>query len=186
MSDEFRAWAFRMRGGLWTLMFAFMLIIAGRFAPNYPVPGLALVVVGQLWRFWAAGSIGRYRGENLGAEQLVTWGPYSIMRNPLYFGNGLIGLGWGLMAGLWVAVAFIIGFVLMYVVIIIPYEESFLAEKFGDSYEKYRKSTGVFFPASIPGWRLSGPFDAGILWASERHTVLTTVIGTCLMAMRSF
>ena len=185
MSDNFRAWAFKMRGGLWTLMFAVMLIVAGRFAPRYVTLGVVLVVIGQLWRFWAAGSIGRYRGENVGAERLATWGPYSLMRNPLYFGNGLIGLGWGLMAGLWVAIVFVICFVIIYGVVIIPYEESFLAEKFGDDYEKYRRSTGAFFPKSLPDERLFGPFDAKILWISERYTVLTTVVGTCLIALRS-
>ena len=120
----------------------------------------------------------------MGAQRLATWGPYALMRNPLYFGNGLIGLGWGLMAGPWAAIVFLIGFAVLYGFIIIPYEESFLSEKFGDEYEDYKNNVGTFFPRSWPGGKLRGPFDANILWISERHTVLTTVIGTCLIIWR--
>ena len=185
MSGAYRAWTFKMRGGLWTLLFVVILVLA-RPTPRSAALGLGFVILGQLWRFWAAGSIGRYRGEKVGAERLATWGPYALMRNPLYFGNGLIGLGWGIMAGPWAALVFILSFAVLYGIIIIPYEESFLLEKFGEEYERYRKTTGAFFPRSWPGGRLKGPFDANILWRSEQHTVLTTVAGTCLIAARMF
>ena len=184
MGDRFRAWAFRMRGGLWTLLFVLILVMA-RPTPRSLTMGLLPVVVGQLWRFWAAGSIGRYRGETVEAQRLTTWGPYALMRNPLYFGNGLIGLGWALMAGPWAVLAFVVGFAVLYGRIIIPWEENFLLEKFGAEYENYRRDTGAFFPRSWPR-RIRGPFDAKILWRSESHTVLTTVAGTCLIAARIF
>ena len=132
------------------------------------------------------GSIGRYRGEAVGAECLATWGPYALMRNPLYFGNGLIGLGWGLMAGPWAALVFVAGFVILYVLIIIPHEESFLLERFGETYLAYRRDTGIFWPRSRPGPRVAGPFDLKVLWRSESHTVLTTVLGTLLIAAKIF
>lgn len=181
------AWAFKMRGGLWTLLFVVILVMAHP-TPRSLAVGLVLVVLGQLWRFWAAGSIGRYRGEEVGAQRLATWGPYALMRNPLYFGNGLIGLGWGIMAGPWAALAFAVGFLLLYVLVIIPYEEAFLLEKFGASYRDYQAATGAFFPRRFDGLasHLRGPFDAGVLWRSERHTVITTVAGTCLIAARGF
>ncbi|MBQ9565502.1 MAG: isoprenylcysteine carboxylmethyltransferase family protein [Synergistaceae bacterium] len=181
-----RAWIFRMRGGLWTLLYLVILVLADKPTLRALSAGLGLVAAGQLWRFWAAGSIGRYRGEKVGAERLTTWGPYALMRNPLYFGNGLIGLGWGIMAGPWAALVFVAGFIVLYGMMIIPYEESFLLERFGAEYENYRKTTGAFYPRSWPGGRLKGAFDAGILWRSERHTVLTTVVGTCLIAARVY
>ena len=97
---------FRLRGGIWTLLFLLILLLA-RPTRQSLLLGLPFVVLGQAWRFWAVGCIGRYRGEAVGAERLATWGPYAFMRNPLYFGNGLIGLGWGLMAGPWAAVLFL-------------------------------------------------------------------------------
>lgn len=181
-----RAWVFKMRGGLWTLLFVLILLLA-RPTPRSFALGLPLVVLGQLWRFWAAGSIGRYRGEKVGAERLTTWGPYALMRNPLYFGNGLIGLGWGLMAGPWAAGVFVAGFVVLYGLLIIPYEESFLLGRFGEAYRDYQRTTGMFFPKRDFSLRkLVGPFDWGILWRSESHTVLTTVLGTALLAFLIF
>ncbi len=174
--------AFQLRGGLWTALFVLILAVA-RPTPRSVALGLVPVALGQLWRFWAAGSIGRYRGEAVGAERLVTWGPYALMRNPLYFGNGLIGLGWGLMAGPWAAGAFLAGFVLLYGLVIIPHEESFLLQRFGEEYRAYRARVGAFFPRSWPG-TVCGPFSWAVLRRSEVHTVLSTVVGTLLIAAK--
>jgi len=182
--NKFKAWVFKMRGGLWTLLFVIIFIVA-KPSVNSLLNGLWLVVLGQLWRFWAAGCIGRYRGEQVKALRLATWGPYALMRNPLYFGNFLIGLGWAVMAGLWAVLIFILGFIILYVLIIIPYEENFLLNKFGAEYENYKLRTGMFAPRS--GFKLKdlrGDFDAKILWQSERHTVITTVIGTLILAAK--
>lgn len=182
MSRALGNWAFKMRGGLWTFLFAVIVFLA-RPTLHSIAAGLFPVVIGQLWRFWAAGTIGRYRGEKVGAERLATHGPYALMRNPLYFGNGLIGLGWAIMAGPWAVAVFAAGFIVIYVMIIIPHEESFLSERFGAEYDEYRRRVGMFFPKSLP-LRLRGPFDASILWRSERHTVVTTVVGTLLIALK--
>ena len=173
---------FQLRGGLWTALFVLILAVA-RPTPCSVALGLVPVALGQLWRLWAAGSIGRYRGEAVGAERLVTWGPYALMRNPLYFGNGLIGLGWGLMAGLWATGAFLAGFVLLYGLVIIPHEESFLLQKFGEEYRTYRTRVGAFFPRSWPE-TVRGPFSWAVLRRSEVHTVLSTVVGTLLIAAK--
>ena len=177
-----RAGAFQLRGGLWTLLFAVIFLWACPTKLSV-LSGLPFVAVGQALRFWAAGCIGRYRGERVGAEVLTTWGPYAFVRNPLYAGNGLIGLGWGIMAGPWPAVIFATAFFLLYTVLIVPHEEAFLTEKFGAEYNRYRERTGAFFPRRWPD-RIAGPFDRGVLWTSERHSLLTTVAGSVLVAVR--
>ena len=78
-------------------------------------------------------------------------------------------------------IIFVITFVLLYTVLIVPHEESFLLEKFGLEYSRYRERTGSFFPRSWPKDRISGPFDSKILWASEFHSLLTTVVGSLLI-----
>ena len=179
----FREKVFRLRGGIWTLLFLLILILAHPTRQSLLL-GLPLVLLGQLWRFWAVGCIGRYRGESVGAERLTTWGPYAFMRNPLYFGNGLIGLGWGLMAGPWAALLFLISFFVLYGLLIVPHEESFLLFKFGDEYRDYRRRTGAFLPRAWPSGRIAGPFAANILWISERHTLFSTLAGTLLIAAK--
>ena len=182
VSDRLRALVFRLRGGIWTLLFVVILAVARVTLFSFCL-GLPFVVLGQIWRCWAAGSIGRYRGERVGAERLVTWGPYAFVRNPLYLGNGLIGLGWGLMSGPWATIIFLVTFVLVYEFLIVPYEESFLLDTFGTEYQAYRERTGSFIPKRWPE-RIFGPFDAKILWMSERHTLWTTLLGTLLIGAK--
>ncbi|NLL37367.1 MAG: isoprenylcysteine carboxylmethyltransferase family protein [Fretibacterium sp.] len=184
--SSLRAFVFRMRGGLWTLLFCIILALARVTRLSFLL-GLPFVILGQIWRFWAAGSIGRYRGERVGAEHLVTWGPYALMRNPLYFGNGLIGLGWALMSGPWAICIFVAAFALLYLFVIIPHEESFLHETFGTEYQDYRSRTGSFFPKTLPErGRLTGPFSFSVLRKSERHTLWTTLGGTFLIGLKGF
>ena len=81
-TDKIRKIAFKLRGGLWTALYLGVLFLAGPASIPALAAGLILVAIGQSVRFWAAGCITRYRGENVGAERLVTWGPYALVRNP--------------------------------------------------------------------------------------------------------
>jgi len=178
--ETVRAKAFHLRGGIWTLLFIVILFLARptKLSVAYGIP---FVVLGQALRFWAAGCIGRYRGERVGALTLTTWGPYAFVRNPLYVGNALIGLGWSIMADPLSVIIFVLTFVLLYTVLIVPHEESFLLMKFGDEYSRYKERTGSFFPRRWPRGRISGPFDRKILVASEFHSLLSTVAGSLLI-----
>ena len=181
--DALRALIFKLRGGLWTALYLLIFLLASPEKSRL-VSSLLLVALGQLIRFWASGCIVKYRGEKVGAEQLVTWGPYAFVRNPLYVGNGLIGLGWALLAGPLVVALFLTSFFLIYGVWIVPYEESFLEKKFGEAYSAYCQSTGRFIPSFWPGDRLHGPYDWSIVWRSERHSLWITLAGTALLLSR--
>ena len=87
-------WFFQNRG--WTPL---PLIVAeGVWAERQNLwVGLAVLVAGESLRLWAVGHIGgrsRTRGETVGA--LETGGPFGLLRNPLYLGNGGIALALGL------------------------------------------------------------------------------------------
>ena len=183
MPDKFREWIFKMRGGLWTLLFLIILFTAKKTSINQVLIALAFIIFGQLWRFWAVGFIGLYRGENVKAQKLATKGPYALMRNPLYFGNFLIGLGWGIIAGLHAVIIFILSFYVLYNLAIIPHEEKFLRNKFGIEYESYCGRVKRFFPvfSKLKFESLRGRFDYKILIKSEIHTVISTVIGTLII-----
>lgn len=181
---EIRKAVFRLRGGIWTGLFLAILLLA-RPVLSRIAPAVALVVVGQLLRFWAVGCIVRYRGEEVKAEHLATWGPYAWVRNPLYLGNGLIGLGWSVFAGPQVVWLFVLSFILIYPVFIIPHEETFLAERFGDAFRSYRARTPKLFPwKPVPPNRVRGPFRKEILWTSERHSLWVTLAGSALLFSR--
>ena len=48
--------------------------------------GFFFIVFGMSFRAWSAGYISKNR-------ELATKGPYELTRNPLYFGNFLLGMG---------------------------------------------------------------------------------------------
>ena len=70
--------------------------------------GLALVVVGQVFRIYAAGYIFKNK-------QLASTGPYSLVRHPLYLGNFIILIGFTLAsANLYVAAVVVLFFLIWY------------------------------------------------------------------------
>jgi protein-S-isoprenylcysteine O-methyltransferase Ste14 len=149
-----------------------------------------LLASGQCVRFWAAGVIPKYRTLTLDAPLLVVWGPYAWIRNPLYAGNALLGCGWSLMAGwAWMPV-FAAVYVIIYSLVIIPYEEQFLMSRFKDEYLSYKIST----PSMIPDfsdfqrrvYRGREGFDGGRSWFMERHSLGMNLLVTALIVIRLY
>jgi protein-S-isoprenylcysteine O-methyltransferase Ste14 len=140
--------------------------------------GFVIVLVGEFFRLWGvsyAGSETRTTG-GVGGSFLVVSGPYAHVRNPLYFGNMLIYAGIGLMSLAWHPYLLIVAMVFFSVQyqIIINEEEKFLAQKFGEQYEEYRKSVPRWIPTftkySNPG--IEQPeFDLSKGLKSERRTL---------------
>jgi protein-S-isoprenylcysteine O-methyltransferase Ste14 len=185
-TDDFRAVVFKLRGGIWTLLFLLVWLLAEPPEFGASVAGLSLAATGQAVRFWAAGSIARYRGEQVGAVRLVTWGPYALVRNPLYVGNWFIGAGWGIIAGWKALLLFLLAFWLVYSRWIVPYEEDFLARTFKEEFTDYVLCTGRFLPRIPLSRRISGPFDLSVLWLSERHSFFVTLAGTLVLLFLTF
>lgn len=182
---KFREFIFKMRGGIWTLLFLMIMLLTNHKPELITIIfALILIFAGQLIRFWAAGTIGLYRGEKVKAQRLATTGAYSLIRNPLYFGNGLIGLGWSLIAGYLAVIIFVISFWIIYAKIIIPFEEKFLTNKFGAEYLHWKNQTGMFLPKSLKNFR-RGNFDSKILIRSEVHSLVTTIIGTVIILVKA-
>ena len=183
MLNKLREWVFKMRGGLWTLIFiAILFTVKKSTLPKISISVASIIILaGQAWRCWAVGFIGLYRGENVKALKLATRGPYALMRNPLYFGNFLIGLGWSIIAGVQAVVIFVVSFYVLYNLVIIPHEESFLRSKFGIEYEAYCRDVKRFYPAKLKLEYLHGRFDRKILMRSEIHTIISTIIGTLII-----
>lgn len=74
-----------------------------------------------------------------GSEHLVTGGPFSFTRNPIYLGNTLIMFGLGLISGiLWF---FVLGLVAAFLTqkLAIEREEKHLEAKFGKKFRDYAK-----------------------------------------------
>lgn len=181
---------FKYRGLVWGIFAAAVLIFPVSFSAARSAVSVPLLVAGQALRFWAAGFIPKYRTLTVGAPSLVTSGPYAWVRNPLYAGNGMMGLGWAIMAGpVWCG-AFAAVYSALYCLVIIPLEEKFLSERFGDEYERYRRSTPSIAP--VPknlrekAARGRGGFDWRKSWFMERHSLTMNVFVTVLLAGRLY
>lgn len=182
--------AFKWRGLFWALFAVAALFFPSSFGVYRFTIGLVVVFAGQFLRYWAAGYIPKYRTEKIGAPILVTWGPYRWVRNPLYAGNLIMGLGWTLMLGwIWVA-AFTVAFILLYCFIVIPAEEEFLASKFGLQYIDYMENVPSLFPYLRRGFPDDShhyqPFDRKSAWSEEIYSIRVNIIATLLISARLY
>ena len=145
---------------------------------NISFAGLAL-------RFYIAsyvpkGTSGR-NSKRQRADSLNTTGMYSLIRHPLYFANFIIWVGISLFIHqLWFSIVFISIFIIFYIPIIYV-EETFLKNKFGDKYIKWRQKTPLFY-LKIKNWEYSSTefsVKAGI--RKEYHTFFAIAVTYMLM-----
>ncbi|MGB9589835.1 MAG: methyltransferase family protein [candidate division WOR-3 bacterium] len=179
-------WLFRNRGWLGVPFFLVALVFA-RPSLILLLAGVALVILGEMAR-WASVSFSgpTTRSSRIEAPRLMTHGPYAWTRNPIYWGNFLVGLGMTVSAGAlfpWLAVAFAVLFWAEYALIILA-EEDYLSKAFGQEFTDYCRRTYRFM--IIPqktSWR-------GAVWRaalrSERSTLLVIIGFYILLAIRFF
>lgn len=105
------------------------------------IAGCVLVGCATVGRLWCAQYIAGYK-----TDTLVTVGPYSLCRNPLYFFSLLGGAG----VGLCTESVTIVLVVLAVFAVIYPFtimaEEKKLSAVFGDVYARYSRETPRFVP----------------------------------------
>jgi protein-S-isoprenylcysteine O-methyltransferase Ste14 len=105
------------------------------------VLGFALTVVCAIGRIYVSTFIGGVKN-----ARLITTGPYTLCRNPLYLFSLCGALGIGLMTtSLVCATVIFTGFYVVYLCLI-EREEGFLREKFGADFEDFVKSTPRLLP----------------------------------------
>lgn len=103
--------------------------------------GIMLIVAGIAGRLWSILYIGGRK-----SETVVQTGPYSVMRNPLYFFSAVAAAGAGAQLG---SVAATTGFAVLCAVafhVVILREEGFLRARLGRPFEDYCARVPRFFP----------------------------------------
>lgn len=83
-----------------------------------------------------------------GSSVVVVTGPYSVVRNPMYVGSFLIGLGFCAIIG---SITFLVGFAAVYGIVhemVVRREERFLLGRWGDEYAAYLKSVPAWIPST--------------------------------------
>ncbi len=113
------------------------------------VLGVIAVGVGVGGRLYSTLFIGGMKNEGIDGKTFIDYGPYANTRNPLYFFSFIAFMGLlALQAQIILLVVGALGFYWIYQRTI-KREESFLVDKFGDSYRQYLKSVPRFFRAGI-------------------------------------
>lgn len=104
--------------------------------------GLALVGMAVVGRLWCSLYICGYK-----THTLITVGPYSLCRHPLYFSNLLGSLGVGLCTETLTIPLIVTGIFLVYYPFVIAAEEKDLCAIHGDAFARYAHATPRLWPS---------------------------------------
>jgi protein-S-isoprenylcysteine O-methyltransferase Ste14 len=109
--------------------------------------GLVLFAAGLGFAIWARVRIGRNWGTPMSQKndpELVTSGPYQLVRHPIYSGILVAGIGTAVaLSWSWLIAVALAGIYFVYSAAI---EEHNLTEQFPDAYPQYRRSTKMLMP----------------------------------------
>lgn len=147
--------------------------------------GILIALFGELFRIYSVafiGKISRTRSDNTG-NNLITSGPFSWVRNPLYVGNFFISVGLAIYSGSFaMTIATIALFSIQYY-FIVQYEESILVQKFGQEYDDYREQVPAWIPKKMPT-NIEWPDSFSDALESEKKTIMA--IGAMILAIMLF
>lgn len=104
--------------------------------------GIILVGLGVLGRVWCSLYISGYKN-----DKLVTQGPYSLCRNPLYFFSFIGVIGVGMTTETYTLPVLILVLFSVYYPFVIKSEQNFLLGIYKDEYLEYMKNVPCFFPS---------------------------------------
>jgi protein-S-isoprenylcysteine O-methyltransferase Ste14 len=146
--------------------------------------GWVLFIIGGTFRWWATLYIGGKK-----YNSIVSEGPYSICRNPLYLGTFLTLMGFSLyMESLTFAAGCILA-AIFYLSVTVSAEEAMLQEKFGQPFVDYCRTVPRFWP----NFRLfHSPMEINVdirgLWSEARRMarwIWLPVLGEVLSQCRA-
>lgn len=150
-------------GSGYVIMLLLPLGIAGAYAatvvfpqgqiegPRTPLLTAALVMIwgGMIFRLWAVLTLGRFFRTIVRVHddhQLITKGPYRMLRHPSYTGALATLAGFGLAMGNWLSLVLAIGLPLIAFLRRIQVEEAALAGRFGDAFWEQKRRSWALLP----------------------------------------
>ncbi len=103
--------------------------------------GWLLFLAGAAMRWWATLYLGGRK-----SKELITEGPYSVSRNPIYIGTFALALSIGVLSQ---SVTFLLAVLVVsaaYVIVTVSLEESQLRAEHGEQFRAYRQRVPRFIP----------------------------------------
>lgn len=154
---------YRARGTVFALIYAvgFAIGLSGRHgtAPAFAHQGIAilaalLMLCGMALRVWGSSYLHAQTVWSPDArnDQFVIDGPFRYTRNPLYLGNVVMAIGFGLLAPLrgWIFIALACS---AFAVALIRWEELAMRMRYGAAYDAYMREVPILFPRITPAAR---------------------------------
>jgi protein-S-isoprenylcysteine O-methyltransferase Ste14 len=108
-------------------------------SPKSVAVGFFFIITGMFFRAWSSGYINK-------DSELATSGPFALTRNPLYFGNFVLGLGIAIAGNNLYSYLIFFVFYLLFFPFLMIIEHKRLKQKFGEKYENWSKKSNSFFP----------------------------------------
>ena len=153
------------------LGFAFAAFYLWRAQPTWMslLIGTAIALLGVLVRALASGHVEKNR-------VLTMTGPYAYVRNPLYLGSIIIGIGFAIAArDIWIFVAIILLFVLIYLPVIRS-EEAFLRAQFRE-YDDYARRVPSLLPHTLLFRQITEGFSRKLYLSHREYNSLLGAVG---------
>ena len=152
--------------------------------------GVAIALLGEALRLWANGYVGHVKVNRTETTQpkkgtLITAGPYAYVRNPLYVGTFLVGLGFCVaVRNVWLSAGGIALFVLLYRRKALRESELILGE-WGDVYAAYQRAVPAWFPSLRRYPNRQGRWSwEGIAASKEPKTLIWVIVGFLALYFR--
>lgn len=192
MNDDLRSTIFAQRGTLLALPAA-ILALAGKPSAFSIALGLPLAFAGEGVRIWAVGYSGvTTRGDAVIAPALTTAGPYAHVRNPLYLGNVITAAGFAVaFTGRndaftrFVLVAGSLAAMLGVYAVIVPHEEAYLRETFGEQFDEYTARVPRIMPTLEPSQPQQGSYDPDVIGKAESRTWVSFGAMLAVLALKA-
>jgi protein-S-isoprenylcysteine O-methyltransferase Ste14 len=152
--------------------------------PIWTIIGLIISFLGEGIRFISVGYAGSGtsgRENYLKAESLNSTGLYSLVRNPLYWGNALIFSGLLTVYAQPSALVLFVVFLFLQYHFIVLAEETFLRERYGRAYDDYCGRVNRWLPRFNGFARPVQRFDGRKVFFKENDSCFNLLLGALLV-----
>jgi protein-S-isoprenylcysteine O-methyltransferase Ste14 len=112
--------------------------------------GTLLILLGTVIRVYTVAFTGTENKDVVAMDELVTTGPFALVRNPLYIGNMMITFGVICYAGIITLGLMLLALFAFQYYCVTKYEENTLLAKFGDEYQRYMDRVPAWIPLKTP------------------------------------
>ncbi len=144
-----------------------------------------VALAGLAIRAWAVGTAPSGTSErstvNPRASELRTSGLYSVVRHPLYVGNGMMGLGLAMFPAVWYLPVILVIATLVYYERIAGREEAFLEERFGDAFRRWADTVPALLPRVGAYRPATTPFSLKKVMRHEFHGLMVIAAGALVL-----